>query len=47
MPGFYPSTGSLDDVGCFKGKYYSMNVPFLEGVGNNSLLYVFDAIFPR
>lgn len=47
MPGFYPGTGSLEDTGCYNGKYYSLNIPFLEGVGNSSLQYVFDAIFPR
>lgn len=47
MPGFYPGSGSLDDLGYLKGKYYSLNVPFLEGLSDDSLLYAFNHIFPK
>lgn len=47
MPGFYPGSGTLSDLGFSKGKYYSLNVPFSEGVSDNTLLYTFNKIFPR
>jgi histone deacetylase 8 len=47
MPGFYPGTGKLEDVGSSKGKYYSINVPFLEGISNTTYLKVFSDVFPR
>lgn len=28
---FFPGTGSIDDIGCEEGKYYSVNFPFNEG----------------
>lgn len=30
--GFFPGTGSLDDIGYNRGKYYSINVPLLDGI---------------
>jgi acetoin utilization deacetylase AcuC-like enzyme len=47
MPGFYPGSGKLEDVGSSKGKYYSINVPFLEGISNTTYLKVFSDVFPR
>ncbi|KAJ8922638.1 hypothetical protein NQ315_007670 [Exocentrus adspersus] len=44
-PGFYPGTGDLHDVGSAKGKYYSLNVPMLDGVGHGSYLKIFDKVF--
>ncbi|KAJ8949831.1 hypothetical protein NQ318_000530 [Aromia moschata] len=44
-PGFYPGTGDVDDNGMAKGKYYSINVPFLEGVSHNSYLNFFSKVF--
>ncbi|XP_060532176.1 histone deacetylase 8-like [Cylas formicarius] len=45
-PGFYPGTGSLNEVGLGKGKYYSINVPLKEGVSDETYLAAFNAIFP-
>ncbi|GLV35263.1 Histone deacetylase 1 [Carabus blaptoides fortunei] len=47
MSGFYPGSGTLSDLGFSKGKYYSLNIPFLEGISDNTLLYTFNKIFPR
>ncbi|XP_018565278.1 histone deacetylase 8-like [Anoplophora glabripennis] len=44
--GFYPGTGDLNEVGSSKGKYYSLNVPLLDGIGHNNYLKLFDKIFP-
>lgn len=46
-PGFYPSTGGVDDVGILKGKYYCINVPYLDGIANDSFLNLFSSIFPK
>lgn len=43
--GFYPGTGDLKEVGSSKGKYYSLNVPLLEGISHNSYLKLFNKIF--
>ncbi|RZB41645.1 histone deacetylase 8-like, partial [Asbolus verrucosus] len=45
--GFYPGTGRLEEIGSSKGKYYSLNVPFLEGVSNQTYTKVFSNIFPK
>ncbi|KAK4886153.1 hypothetical protein RN001_002424 [Aquatica leii] len=46
-PGFYPGSGNLKEVGCYNGKYYSLNVPLLEGCNNETYLKCFTKIFPR
>ncbi|VEN41453.1 unnamed protein product [Callosobruchus maculatus] len=43
--GFYPGTGGLEDIGCGEGKYYSVNVPFLEGIGHENYTKVFKEVF--
>ncbi|KAF5302302.1 hypothetical protein FQA39_LY10341 [Lamprigera yunnana] len=45
--GFYPGSGDLNDIGCGKGKYYTLNVPFLEGCNDKSYLKYFCGIFLR
>lgn len=47
VPGFYPCSGGVDDVGILMGKYYSVNVPYLDGIGHNTFLNLFFKIFPR
>ncbi|CAH0561320.1 unnamed protein product [Brassicogethes aeneus] len=47
IPGFYPGTGNLDDIGSNKGKYYSINVPYLSGISHNTYLILFDEIFAK
>lgn len=46
-PGFYPGSGDINDCGLLHGKYYSLNVPLLEGCSNRTYLQIFKAVFPR
>lgn len=39
--GFYPTSGSLDDVGVGKGKYYTINVPLKEGITDKKYITLF------
>ncbi|XP_071134734.1 histone deacetylase 8-like [Mytilus edulis] len=32
LTGFFPGTGSLEDIGIGKGQYYTVNVPLLDGI---------------
>ncbi|KAF5284584.1 hypothetical protein FQR65_LT02410 [Abscondita terminalis] len=45
-PGFYPGTGGLNDIGCNQGKYFSLNVPLLEGCSGKSYLNFLMQYFP-
>lgn len=40
-PGFYPTSGSLDDIGIDKGKYYTVNVPLKEGMTDEKYTSLF------
>lgn len=40
-PGFYPLSGSLDDIGIDKGKYYTVNVPLKEGITDDKYITLF------
>ncbi|XP_066252239.1 histone deacetylase 8-like isoform X1 [Euwallacea similis] len=44
--GFFPGTGTIEDVGKGKGKFYSLNVPFKSGLNDNSFTRVFKQLFP-
>ncbi|XP_035448303.2 histone deacetylase 8 [Spodoptera frugiperda] len=44
-PGFYPGTGSIDDIGTQGGTGYSCNFPLHAGYGNNTLEYAFERVF--
>jgi len=41
-PGFYPTSGSLDDIGIDKGKYYTVNVPLKEGINDDKYITMFQ-----
>lgn len=43
-PGFYPGTGTLQDVGTGKGKYYSVNVPLKDGITEEQYCHLFTNI---
>lgn len=45
--GFYPGTGDIKDIGSLEGQYYSMNVPFFEGLSDETFLRVFLELVPR
>lgn len=40
-PGFYPTSGSLDEIGTDKGKYYTVNVPLKEGITDDKYISIF------
>jgi acetoin utilization deacetylase AcuC-like enzyme len=40
--GFFPGTGSLDELGKDKGKYYTVNVPLLSGIDDGMFFQVFS-----
>ncbi|CAD6193945.1 unnamed protein product [Caenorhabditis auriculariae] len=41
---FFPGTGSLYDLGFDKGKYFAVNVPFAEGIEDDSYLRTFKPV---
>lgn len=41
-PGFFPGTGTIDDIGCGRGKYYSVNVPLNDGITDEQYFYLFN-----
>ncbi|VVC34439.1 Histone deacetylase superfamily,Histone deacetylase,Histone deacetylase domain [Cinara cedri] len=43
-PGFYPTSGSLNDIGQDKGKYYTVNVPLKEGIPDDKYIKFFHKI---
>ena len=42
--GFFPGTGDWTEVGAKQGKYYSVNVPFKNGITDEAYLYVFKPV---
>lgn len=46
-PGFYPGSGSIDEVGSKNGKYYTINAPFVNMISDKNYIKLFDAIFPK
>ncbi|RNA35554.1 histone deacetylase 8-like [Brachionus plicatilis] len=47
MPGFFPGTGSLEDIGKGIGKFYSVNVPLKTGIGDKNYVLMFSSIFSK
>ena len=45
--GFFPGTGSLNDIGFGQGKFYACNVPLKEGTSDQTFNRVFNSIFPH
>ncbi|XP_069680652.1 histone deacetylase 8-like [Periplaneta americana] len=43
-PGFYPGSGSLQDVGSGRGKFYTVNVPLKEGIRDENYCVVFNCV---
>ncbi|PSN47474.1 Histone deacetylase 8 [Blattella germanica] len=43
-PGFYPGSGSLDDVGFGRGKFHAVNVPLKDGVRDKAYMQIFQQI---
>lgn len=42
--GFFPGTGDLYELGTKEGKYYSVNVPLLDGIDDAGYMYVFKPV---
>nr|QDG00780.1 histone deacetylase 8-like protein-2 [Brachionus koreanus] len=47
MQGFFPGTGSIDDIGKGIGKYHSVNVPLKSGIGDTNFVLLFSSIFSK
>lgn len=45
--GFFPGTGSLQDIGVKSGKHYSVNVPLLYGITDDTYHSVFKPVVRR
>lgn len=41
-PGFYPGSGSIDDIGTLNGKGYACNFPFQGLYTDDTFVYAFD-----
>ncbi|VVC88777.1 unnamed protein product [Leptidea sinapis] len=46
-PGFYPGTGSIEEIGSLLGKGYTCNVPLSSTYSDDTLEYIFKTIFPK
>ncbi|XP_059051772.1 histone deacetylase 8-like [Achroia grisella] len=44
-PGFYPGTGSIDDVGSLTGQGYTCNFPLHASYSDDTLEYAFQEVF--
>ena len=44
---FFPGTGSLNDIGVGKGKYYSVYVPLRDGIDDASYKSIFEPIISK
>lgn len=44
---FFPGTGDIRDVGVKNGKYYSVNVPLQEGIGDHNYQSVFKPVLEK
>ncbi|KAF8967453.1 hypothetical protein BDZ97DRAFT_1803400 [Flammula alnicola] len=44
---FFPGTGTQDDRGTGKGKGYAVNVPFKDGISDETFRSVFDPVITR
>lgn len=42
--GFFPGTGAQEDTGLGKGRLYSLNVPYKEGITDEQFVYLFESI---
>lgn len=45
--GFYPLTGSLDNIGKGNGTYYNVNVPLKSGITDERYVKLFKEIVPK
>ncbi|XP_065057583.1 histone deacetylase 8-like isoform X2 [Rhopilema esculentum] len=45
--GYFPGTGSVEDVGYGIGKYYSVNVPLKEGIDDEQYYYIFTRVMHK
>ncbi|XP_037832514.1 histone deacetylase 8 isoform X1 [Kryptolebias marmoratus] len=43
-PGFFPGTGDLCDTGLGKGRWYTVNVPFEDGISDDKYYQVFTSV---
>lgn len=46
-PGYYPGTGSVDDVGIGQGAYFAVNVPLKEGITDEPYVKLFSKIMEK
>jgi histone deacetylase 1/2 len=44
---YFPGTGSVEDIGYDKGKYYSLNVPLKDGIDDESYEQLFKPIMTK
>jgi len=46
-PGFYPGTGSINNIGAGNGKYFTVNVPLLEGITDQQYTLIFTTVLDK
>ncbi|KAL3875404.1 hypothetical protein ACJMK2_033352 [Sinanodonta woodiana] len=44
---YFPGTGDLTDIGAENGKYYSVNVPFKDGINDDSYESIFKPVMTK
>lgn len=45
--GFYPASGSLNDIGQGNGKYYAVNIPLKDGITDEKYVNVFKKVMSK
>jgi len=45
--GFFPGSGSVHDIGCGKGQYYSVNFPLKDGCNDETFINACEKVFRK
>uniref|UniRef100_A0A2C9JYC4 Histone deacetylase n=1 Tax=Biomphalaria glabrata TaxID=6526 RepID=A0A2C9JYC4_BIOGL len=46
-PGFYPGSGELNDVGTGRGKYFTVNIPLMDGIKDKEYFSIFTKVMKQ
>ncbi|KAI0218946.1 Histone deacetylase 2 [Massospora cicadina] len=44
---YFPGTGDLNDIGLHRGRYYALNFPLKDGIGDESYEYIFQSVVTK
>ncbi|KAH9499073.1 Histone deacetylase 8 [Bulinus truncatus] len=46
-PGFFPGSGDVDDIGTGRGKYFTVNVPLMDGIKDKEYFSIFTRVMKQ